>query len=79
LSHDYLDGILKAYDVAIDKLKNGFLPVTRQRYETPAPDNLFTVNEDCECEKLPEYMAAEFHTIIAKTLHVTKRARPDTC
>ncbi len=75
--HDYLDGILKAYDAAIDKHKNGFLPVTRQCYETPAPDNLFTVNEDCE--KLMEDMAADFHIIVAKTLYVTKRARPDTC
>ncbi len=75
--HDYLDGILKAYDVAIDKHKDGFLPITKQRYETPAPNNLFTVNEDCE--KLPEDMAADFHTIIAKALYVTKRARPDKC
>ncbi len=75
--HDYLDGILKAYDAAIDEHKNGFLPITRQCNETPAPDNLFTVNEDCE--KLPEYKAADFHTIIAKTLYVTKRPRPDTC
>jgi hypothetical protein len=32
----------------------------------PASENLFTVDEDCE--KLPEEMAADFHTIIAKTL-----------
>jgi hypothetical protein len=75
--HDYLDGILKAYDAAIDKHKNGFLTVTKQRYEPPAPDNLFMVNEDCE--KLLEDMATDFHTIVAKTLYVTKRARPDTC
>ncbi len=68
---DFLDGILKAYDLAIDKHENGFLPVTRQCYETPAPDNLFMVNEDCG--KLPEDMAADFHTINAKTLYVTKR------
>ncbi len=61
-----LDGILKAYDAAIDKHKNGFLPITRQCYETPAPDNLVTVNEDCE--KLLEYMAADYRTIVAKTL-----------
>jgi hypothetical protein len=42
--HDYLDGILKAYDAAIDKHKNGFLPVMKKCYETPVPDNLFTVN-----------------------------------
>jgi hypothetical protein len=75
--HDYLDGILKAYDGVIDKYKDGFLPITKQRYETPAPNNLFMVNEDCE--KFPEDMAADFHTIVAKTLYVTKRARPDTC
>jgi hypothetical protein len=75
--HDYLDGILKVFDAAMEKHEHGFLPVTRLRYETPAPDNLFIVNEDCE--KLPDEMAADFHTIIAKTLYVTKRARPDTC
>ncbi len=61
----------------IDKHKNGFLPVTKQCYETPAPNSLFTVNEDWE--KLLEDMAVDFHTIIAKTLYVTKRARPNTC
>jgi hypothetical protein len=75
--HDYFDGILKAYDATIDKHKDGFLSVMKQRYETPAPNNLFMVNEDCE--KLPEDMAADFHTIIAKTLYVTKRARPNMC
>jgi hypothetical protein len=75
--HDYLDGILKAYDAAVDKHKNGFLPVMKQCYETRAPNNLFTVNEDCE--KLPEDMAADFYAIVAKTLYVIKRARPNTC
>jgi hypothetical protein len=75
--HGYLDGILKEFDAAMEKHEHKFLPVTRQRYETPAPDNLFIVNEDCE--KLPDEMAAYFYTIVAKTLYVTKRARPDTC
>jgi len=36
------------------------------------------VNEDCE--KLPEdTMATDFHTIVANTLYMTKRARPDMC
>ena len=61
----------------IAKHDDGFLPITKQRYETPAPENLFTVNEDCE--NLPKEMAADFHTIVAKMLYVTKRARPDTC
>jgi hypothetical protein len=30
--HDYLDGILKAYDAAIDKHKDGFLPITKKHY-----------------------------------------------
>ena len=75
--NDYLADIVKAYDLAIAKHDDGFLPITKQRYETPAPENLFTVNEDCE--KLPKEMAADFHTIVAKMLYVTKRARPDTC
>jgi hypothetical protein len=53
------------------------MPVLKCRFDSPAPDNLFTVNEDCE--KLPEDMAADFHTIVAKTLYMTKRARLDTC
>jgi hypothetical protein len=74
---DYLDGIVKAYDLVKSKYDDGFVPVTKRRYDSPAPDNLFTINEDCE--KLPEDMAADFHTIVAKTLYMTKRARPDTC
>jgi hypothetical protein len=35
------------------------------------------VNKDCK--KLSLEAAASFHTIVAKTLYVTKRARPDTC
>ena len=73
--HDYLDGILKEFDAAMEKHEHWFLQVTRQRYETPAPDNLFIVNEDCE--KLPDEMAADFHTIVAKTLY-SKRAAPAT-
>jgi hypothetical protein len=40
-----------------------------------APDNLFVVNEDCN--KLSNEAAAAFHTIVAKSLYITKRARPD--
>ena len=75
--YDYVDGIIKAWDEAVAKHEQGFKPVTWQKYDSAAPGNLFTVNEDCE--KLPEGMAADYHTITAKTLYVTKRARPDTC
>jgi hypothetical protein len=40
-----------------------------------APDNLFVVNVDCT--KLSDEAAAAFHTIMAKALYITKRARPD--
>ena len=74
--YDYLDGILLAFDAAVKKHGDGFTPVTRKHFKTPAPDNLFVVNEDCE--KLLEAVSADFHTTLAKTLYVTKRARPDT-
>jgi hypothetical protein len=74
---DYLDGILLAFHAAVKKHGDGFTLVTRQRFKTPAPDNLFVVNGDCE--KLLEAVSADFNTIVAKTLYVTKRARPNTC
>jgi hypothetical protein len=40
-----------------------------------APDNLFVVNEGCK--KLSNEAAATFHTIVAKALYITRRARPD--
>jgi hypothetical protein len=40
-----------------------------------APNNLFVVNEDCK--KLSDEAAAAFHTIVAKALYNTKRARLD--
>ncbi len=74
--NDYLDGILQGFDTAVKKHGDEFIPVTKQRFKTPAPDNLFVGNEDCD--KLSEAVSADFHTIVAKTLYVTKRARPDT-
>jgi hypothetical protein len=75
--YDYLDGIVQTFDTAVKKHGDGFKPVTKQRFKTPAPDNLFVVNEDCD--KLSEAVSADFHTIVVNTLYVTKRARPDTC
>ena len=42
-----------------------------------APENLFKIDEDCE--KLAPKKKEVFHHLVAKTLCVTKRARPDTC
>jgi hypothetical protein len=67
---DYLDGILKAFDLAMKEHGDGYLTVGKQRSKTSAaPDNLFLVNE--ECEKLSNVAAAVFHTVVAKTLYVT--------
>jgi hypothetical protein len=41
-----------------------------------APDDLFKVNEDAT--KLGMNTKKIFHNIVAKMLHATKRARPDT-
>jgi hypothetical protein len=74
--HDYIDGILQAYDLAIkDHGSRYHIAEQRHAKTSAAPDNLFVVNEDCE--KLSNKAAAAFHTIMAKALYVTKRARPD--
>jgi hypothetical protein len=50
--HDYIDGILQAYDLAIKDHNNGYQIVEKRHAKmTAAPDNLFMVNEDCK--KLP--------------------------
>jgi hypothetical protein len=66
---DYIDEILEAFDKA-DPKGGG-------TKTSAAPENLFKVNEDCT--KLEPLKAVEFHNLTAKTLYVTKRARPDTC
>lgn len=44
---------------------------------TAAPDDLFKV--DGELKMISQDKQEEFHSVVAKTLFVTKRARPDTC
>jgi hypothetical protein len=74
--YDYIDGILQACNLAIKNHNDGYQIVGKRRSKTSAaPDNLFVVNEDCK--KLSNEAAAVFHTILAKALYVTKRARPD--
>ena len=46
--YDYLDGIRQAFDAAVDEHGDGFIPVIKQQFQTPAPNNLFVVNEDCD-------------------------------
>ena len=42
---------------------------------TPANKNLF--NEDCESTPLNVQKSKIFHSVVAKLLYITKRARPD--
>jgi hypothetical protein len=65
----YVQEIINAFDRAEPK------GAGTKNSATPA--DLFKIDEDCE--KLNEKRATAYHNIMAKTLYVTKRARPDTC
>ena len=66
---EYVNEIMAAFDKA--EPKGGGTK------SSAAPDNLFTVNEDCE--KISQEKVVQSHNIVAKTLYATKRARLDTC
>jgi hypothetical protein len=67
---DFVDEIVTAFDKAD--------PTGSGTKTSAAPgENLFKVDEDCT--KLSPKKAQEFHNLVAKTIHATKRARPDTC
>ena len=73
--HDYLDGILEAFDLTVKEHGDGYLTVRKRRSKTSAaPDKLFVVNKDCE--KVSEAASEAFHMVVTKTLYFTKRARP---
>jgi hypothetical protein len=75
---DYVDEIIAAYDKSSNELHDGFTTVTKRsnRAKTSAaPDDLFVVDEDAE--KLSEDGQTAFHHLVAKTLYISKRARPD--
>jgi hypothetical protein len=65
---EYLEECIEAYDQA-----------TSHKHRTrtcAAPADLFVVQEDSE--KLSKKKGEQFHSIVAKVLFATKRARPDT-
>jgi hypothetical protein len=66
---DYVNKILTAFDKAEPKVGD--------MKTSAAPDSLFKVDESCA--KLAQNKAVEFHSMVAKTLYATKRARPDIC
>lgn len=52
------------------------MPASSGTKPNPAPKDLFTV--DADCPKLEGRRKALFHSLVAKILFATKRARPDT-
>jgi hypothetical protein len=75
---DYVDEIVAAYDKVLSKLDDGFSAVKKKStpaWTSSAPDDLCVVNDDAE--KLSEEGSRAFHNLMAKTLYVSKRARPD--
>jgi hypothetical protein len=62
----------------LNDLADGFNAVTKKKNvarTSSAPDDLFIINKDTE--KLSEEGATAFHDLVAKTLYVSKHARPD--
>ena len=73
---EYIEEIITSWDQACINFDDGFnISSHRQRIVTPAPGNLFKVDESSV--KLESGMAKTFHTVVAKALHVSKQARPD--
>ncbi len=74
---NYVDKIVAAYDKALGKPDDGFSAVKKKKNPartSAAPDDLFIVDEDAE--KLSEENSIAFHLLVAKTLYVSKHARP---
>ncbi len=73
----YIDEIVVAYDKALKDLSDGFSAVTKKKIvarTSVVPDNLFIIDKDTE--KLSEEGATAFHNLVAKTLYISKSARP---
>jgi hypothetical protein len=75
---DNVDEIVIAYNKALNDLSDGFNAVTKRKNvgrNSAAPNGVFIVNKDAE--KLSEEGTMAFHNLVAKTLYVSKRVRPD--
>jgi hypothetical protein len=77
----HVDDIIETFEKAKLKYNGGPTKAKSQRKSrsssqiTAAPKNLFIVNE--ECEALNDSERESFHKVVAKSLYVAKRARPD--
>ncbi len=74
---EYVKELISTWDKAPKLENDGFTLIKRGKKgrSTAAPEDLFKVNEDSI--KLNQTMATAFHNIVAKTLYLVKRARPD--
>jgi hypothetical protein len=62
----------------VDEIIETFLKFDSVKLKlTAAPEDLFKIDEDDTL--LGKQQKEGFHTVVAKTLYATKRARPDTC
>jgi hypothetical protein len=75
---DYVNDIVMTWDKAPYQIELDGFKIKYRKLSgepTPAPSNLFTVDEDLA--KLPEKQNAAFHDVVAKALYVAKRAQPN--
>jgi hypothetical protein len=76
---DYVKDIVDAWDKAVSKIDADGLTLVKSKSSkkgrSAAPEDLFKIDEDAE--KLPQTQATAFHNLVAKSLYLVKRARPD--
>jgi hypothetical protein len=74
---EYVNEIITSWDKACLDFDDGFEILNNcKRIATPAPEDLF--KDDDSAVKLGSVKAKVFHTITAKAMYVSKRARPAT-
>ena len=73
---EYIDEIVELWDKACSELNDRYKVVScRRSIITAAHEDLFKVDEDAT--KIDQARAKVFHTLTAKMIYVTKRARPN--
>ena len=72
---EHVKDIIATWEKAKSINDDGFVKVNQKGKRTAAPDDLFKVDENAK--KLSTEMATVFHNIVAKSLYLVKRARPD--
>jgi hypothetical protein len=73
IMHDYINGILQAYDLAIKDHDNRYQIIEKRCAKTSAtPDNLFVVNEDCKKRSCPSRLH-QLSTSLWQRLYMSPR------